>query len=237
MSGEAILVVDDDERICRLLRRYLAANGFEVDTATDGDQMRDAMRRRRPDLILMDLQLPGTSGLELVREQRAASNAGIIILTGSGGAVDRIVGLEIGADDYVQKPFDERELLARIRSVLRRRGPARADPVDDHEKARFAGWTLDFTAHQLTDEAGRETELTGQEYQFLEMLVRSPNRVFTRDQIMDRIAGRSWMPTDRSVDVLVGKLRRKIEPNPEKPVLIKTIRGSGYIMTTRVEFC
>lgn len=233
-EGTVILVVDDDPRVCRLLERYLLNSGLQVDIANDGDEMRRCIERRQPALVLLDLQLPGTSGLELLKELRIDSDVGIIILTGTGVDIDMIIGLEIGADDYVQKPFDHRELLARIRSVLRRRHTP-AQEVPDHSTAKFAGWELDFTSHQLIASNGEEVDLTGREFQLLGLLVKSANKVFTRDQIMDEVSGRGCMPSDRSVDSLVVKLRKKVEADPKKPSLIRTIRGSGYILTSRVE--
>lgn len=234
MSHKAvILVVDDDIRICRLLDRYLSKAGYQVTMASDGEQMYRSIQRQRPDLILLDLELPGTHGLDLAKELRQASKVGIIILTGTGVSVDKVVGLEVGADDYVEKPFDQRELLARIRSVLRR---VDESSLNDHSIARFSGWTVDLTARRLVDVNSEEVTLTGHEYQLLEILIVNANNVIRRDQIMAKIKGRNWIPADRSVDVLVGKLRKKIEQTPRKPDLIKTIRGAGYIMSARVEF-
>lgn len=229
----AILVVDDDIRICRLLERYLSKAGYQVSIASNGEQMYQSIQRQQPDLILLDLELPGTHGLDLAKDLRQNSKVGIIILTGTGVRVDKVVGLEIGVDDYVEKPFDQRELLARIRSVLRR---VDESALKDHSIARFSSWTVDLTARRLVDEDANEVTLTGHEYQLLEILIANANNVIRRDQIMSKIKGRNWIPSDRSVDVLVGKLRKKIERSPHKPDLIKTIRGAGYILTARVEF-
>jgi len=231
-----ILVVDDDERAVRLLTRYLSKSGYEVDSASNGDEMYECIRQRQPDLILLDLELPGKHGLDLARDLRGDSDdVGIIIVTGSGVDIDMIVGLEIGADDYIQKPFDNRALLARIRSVLRRIG--QRDPaVQDHNIARFANFSLDLTAHKLVDESNREILLTGHEFQLLEYMVSNANRVLSRDQIMDSVNDRDWLPSDRSVDVLISKLRKKLEADPAHPEIIKTMRSFGYIMTTRIDF-
>lgn len=232
-----ILVVDDDEVIRNLLTRYLSSVGYVVKTARNGEEMHEVIKRNSPDLIILDLQMPGKHGFELAREIRKDSETGIIILTGSEQPVDKIVGLEIGADDYVPKPFDERELLARVRSVLRRvKKSVNQTGNHDSSLARFDDWTLDFIAHELKDSGGKEVNLTSFEFQLLATLVKSPNRVLSRDQIMEHITGRDWVPSDRSVDVLVGKLRKKIEANSHKPDIIKTIRGTGYKFTARVKF-
>ncbi len=238
MSQDAnILVVDDDAIICKTLDRYLTSAGYKVKTASNGEEMYQCIKKQPPDLIILDLKMPGKHGLELARELRKNSNVGIIILTGSEETVDRIVGLEIGADDYVPKPFDGRELLARVRSVLRRVTlSVDAGGSSDKSVAKFSGWTLDLTAHELRSPAGVEVRLTSYEFQLLSALVQSANRVLSRDQIKENITGRDWIPTDRSVDVLVGKIRKKIEENPHKPTLIKTIRGAGYKLTAQVKY-
>lgn len=229
------MIVDDDERMCRLLENYLGAAGYQVQSAHNGDEMYQYIKLKQPDLVLLDLSMPGTHGLDLARDLRRKSNVGIIILTGSGEDVDKIVGLEIGADDYMQKPFDSRELLARIRSVLRRYEHPQYNE-DAHTTVEFSGFILDQTSHKLTDSAGKEIELTGHEYMLLEVFVHNANRVMSRDQIMDKIYDRDWIPSDRAVDVLIAKLRNKIEKDTRKPEIIKTIRGSGYMMTSRIEF-
>ena len=229
-----ILVVDDDVVICNILDRYLTAAGYRVKTAANGEEMYRCIKLQPPDLILLDLKMPGKHGLELARELRKESDMGIIILTGSDETVDKIVGLEVGADDYVPKPFDERELLARVRSVLRR--VLQTVDTTDKSVARFSGWTLDLVAHELKSPVGDEVRLTSYEFQLLATLVKSPNRVFNRDQIMESITGRDWIQSDRSIDVLVGKLRKKIEEAPHKPIFIKTIRGTGYKFTARVKY-
>lgn len=232
-----ILVVDDDVRICKILDRYLSSAGYRVKTAANGEEMRHCMQLQQPDLVILDLQMPGEHGLELARVLRKDSDVGIIIVTGTGGQIDKIVGLELGADDYITKPVDERELLARVRSILRRIKQTSDIPANlDESIVTFAGWTLDLTAHELKSPTGKDVQLTSYEFQLLSALVQSPNRVLSRDQIMDNIAGRDWMPSDRSVDVLIAKLRKKIEENPRNPGLIKTIRGAGYKFTARVEY-
>lgn len=232
-----ILVVDDDVEISKVLDQYLTSAGYRVKTARNGEEMYQCIKKKRPDLIILDLKMPGKHGLELARELRKDSNVGIIIITGSNETVDKIVGLEIGADDYLPKPFFERELLARVRSVLRRVTQTVATgESSDKSVATFSGWTLDLTAHELRSSAGKEVRLTSYEFQLLSALVQSANRVLSRDQIKENITGRDWIPTDRSVDVLVGKIRKKIEENPHKPNLIKTIRGAGYKLTAQVKY-
>lgn len=236
MDREAkILVVDDDIVICNILHRYLSSAGYQVKTANSGDEMHRYIKLMTPDLIILDLQMPGKHGLELTQELRKDSNMGIIILTGSEEAIDKIVGLEIGADDYISKPCDERELLARVRSVLRR-VMATTDQPADASVATFSGWTLDLTAHELRSPDGEEVRLTSYEFQLLVSLVQHPNRVLSRDQLMEHITGQDWVPSNRNVDVLMGKLRKKIEVDPHNPTLIKTIRSAGYKFTARVEY-
>tara|TARA_B100001971_G_C18184376_1_gene534718 strand:- start:74 stop:805 length:732 start_codon:yes stop_codon:yes gene_type:complete len=232
-QGTCILVVDDDERVCRILRRYLGTEGFHVVTANNADEMREQLHLA--ELVVLDLHMPDSHGLDLTKEIRhKRPKLGIIILTGSTDAVDRVVGLEVGADDYVSKPFDERELLARIRSVLRRTQEQMGTDDDQPSTLRFANYTLNLDSHQLMDD-DRDIELTSREFALLSLLARSKGRVLTRDRIMDELSDRDWMPSDRSVDQLVVKLRRKIESDQKHPELIKTIRGAGYKFDTVVE--
>ncbi len=232
---ERVLVVDDEPRICSALQRYLTREGFQVDTAHDADGLRSRIAASNTDLVILDLNLGADDGLLLARELRATSSIPIVMLTGKADTVDKIVGLEVGADDYITKPFEERELLARVRAVLRRaekqesRSDEGAEPV-----LHFGDWRLDLTAHELQTSGGEQVHLTNHEFILLAALARRPSRVLTRDEILVAIAGRDWSPNDRSVDVLVSKLRRKIEPNPDNPSLITTIRGVGYKFTTRV---
>ncbi len=234
MSQEAkILIVDDDRNICRLLSNYLCSEGFEVKVAHNGDQMTKQIGSTPTDLVLLDLHMPGYHGLELAREIRQRdAQIGIIIVTGSEDPVDKVVGLEVGADDFVAKPFDRRELLARIRTTLRR--VQRTDTTNVEGKVYFDRFMLDLDTHELTDSAGACIDLTNYEFCLLAAMVKSANRVLNRDFIMNIISGRDWFSSDRSVDVLVGKLRKKIEANPLRPILIKTIRGAGYKFTGRV---
>ncbi len=235
MTQEArVLVVDDDPNICRMLGNYLGSVGFDVKTANNGDQVNQQVQRNATDLVLLDLHMPGVNGLDVARELRAQNQkVGIIIVTGSEDPVDRVLGLEIGADDFVAKPFDQRELLARIRTLLRRVNQEEQTSLEG--KVRFDRFVLDLDTFELVDDAGEVIELTNYEFSLLSMMVKSPNKVLTRDQIMNTIAGRECFAMDRSVDVLVGKVRKKIESEPSKPALLKTVRGVGYKFTAKVE--
>jgi two-component system OmpR family response regulator len=231
-----ILVVDDDARIQRLLHRLLTAEGYVVESVSSGTRMRSALGEKRFDLVILDLRLPGgEDGLSLAQGLRATSDVSLIMLTGKGEPVDKVVGLELGADDYVTKPFDRRELIARIRSVLRRAGATRAAVAHgDADVCRFDGWVLDLARHELTSARGQRIELTTYEFLLLAALARRAGQVLSRDRILDAIANRDWQPYDRSIDVLVGKLRRKLNDNPRRPRIIRTIRGIGYMLTPPV---
>lgn len=230
--ADRILVVDDEDDIRDLLVNYLSGFGFEVAAAADGRAMRAEVARERPDIVLLDLGLPGEDGLSLARELRTQPHPpGIIIVTGRGQAVDRIVGLEMGADDYVAKPFDLRELAARVRSVLRRtkvEAPVERDLFD------FAGWRIDLSSRSLTRADGAPVPLTTGEFDLLATFVRNPNRALSRDQLMELMHHREAGPFDRAIDVQVGRLRRKIERDPAEPELIKSVRGVGYLFAARV---
>ena len=238
MNQEAhILVVDDDVRVSRIIARDLTSAGYRVKTAANGEEMRRCIKVQQPDIVILDLQMPGEHGLELTRKLRQDSDVGIIIVTGTGDKVDEIVGLEGGADDYLTKPVEERALLARVRSVLRRViSSSASSDTSDKTVAKFSDWILDFTAHELRSPTGEEIILTSYEFQLLATLVRNANRVLSRDQIMESITGRDWITNDRVGDVLMGKLRKKIEEDPHNPSMIKTIRGTGYKFTARVKY-
>jgi two-component system phosphate regulon response regulator OmpR len=234
MSGpERILVVDDDPALRELLHAYLSDTGFIVDLAEDGNEMRQVMARAMPDAIVLDLMMPGEDGLALTRELRGqgANALPILILSARGEEVDRVVGLEMGADDYLAKPFSPRELLARLRALLRR---AHVEPVQDDSGAalRFGVHQVDLAAHRLLRD-GVDIGLSGAEFDLLKVLVEHPNRVLTRDILMDMLKGYEWSPNDRTIDIRVGRLRRKIEPDPGNPVYIRTIRGEGYLFNPR----
>lgn len=233
--AERLLVVDDEEDIRELLDTYLTGYGFEVRTVASGAQMRAALREAPCDLVLLDLGLPGEDGLTLARELRADPNIGIIIVTGRGQPVDRIIGLEVGADDYVAKPFNPRELLARIRAVLRRtteRAEHRRDPAP--RTIRFSGWTLEPSRRRLLNPEGAEVSLTGGEYDLLVALVDRANRVLTRDMLLDLLRGRQAGPFDRAIDVAISRLRRKLEDDGRHAQIIKTVRGGGYVLASDV---
>jgi two-component system phosphate regulon response regulator OmpR len=235
-NPHSILIVDDDPRICRLVARHLSREGYSVRTASSGEEMRRRIAEEQPQLVILDLMLPDEDGFSLAREIRAESNVGIVMLTGKTDTVDKIVGLEIGADDYVTKPFDERELVARVRSVLRRMNDDASEKKRGGSIACFEGWTLDLKGYDLTSPDGEPVHLTSHEFQLLSALVTHTHCVLTRDTILDLVSGRDWDPDDRSIDVLVGKLRKKIEADPHNPKLIKTIRGAGYKLTAKITF-
>ena len=230
-----ILVVDDDREIRDLTGRYLRKHGFRVESAADAKAMDRLLRDGRFDLIVLDLMLPGEDGLSICRRLRASTRIPILMLTAVAEDTDRIIGLEIGADDYLTKPFNPRELLARIRAVLRRAEGAgsAADPVEG--VLIFSGWRLDPARRELRDPQGVLIELTAGEFGLLMALVERPRRVLSRDRLLDLTKGRDAQPFDRSIDVQVSRLRRKIEPDPKNPDMIKTVRSGGYIFTLPVE--
>lgn len=230
-----ILIVDDDGQIRQLLAAFLRDNGFDVVLARDGVEMRDAIRQAPTDLVVLDLMLPGTGGLELCRELRRASTVPVIMLTARGDETDRIVGLEVGADDYLAKPFNPRELLARIRAVLRRSGGDAAEAIVARSGYTFEGWRVDLLRRELTNPDGVLVELSGAEFDMLLAFLESPNRVLTRERLLETARNRQADVFDRSVDVLVSRLRRKLEGGPvDTPPLIKTVRGAGYLFLPRV---
>ncbi len=225
-----ILVVDDDAGIRDLLAEYLAQQGYVVDTARDGREMDACLARSRPALIVMDLMLPGEDGLGLTRRVKAEAGCPVIMLSARGEDIDRIVGLEVGADDYLAKPFNPRELLARIRAVLRR-GPAAGDEAANRT-LHFGPFALDLDAQRL-DRGDEEIPLTHAEFALLQIFAEHPNRALSRDQIMDWIKGYERDPFDRSIDVRVTRLRRKIEDDPANPVYIRTVWGQGYLFSPK----
>jgi two-component system, OmpR family, response regulator len=234
-AADHIVIVDDQPEICELVYNYLSGEGYRVSTANDGPSMRRIMQQYEVDLVLLDIQLPGDDGLSLARQLRAVSDIGIIILTGRGETVDRIIGLEMGADDYLPKPFHLRELLARVKSVLRRasaRGEASKTPP---QSAVFNGWKLDLTSRELKAPSGEEVRLTTGEFDLLAAFVGNANQVLSRDRLLDLARNRESGPFDRTIDVQVGRLRKKLEDDPQNPSLIKTVRGSGYIFTASVD--
>ena len=233
--ADHVLVVDDDAEIRKLLGEYLERNGFRVSLATDGTEMRRALDRSRPDIVVLDLMLPGDSGLKLCRDLRVESSLPVIMLTARADEVDRIVGLEMGADDYLAKPFSPRELVARIRSILRRaRGLASPAGGGAHQ-LRFAGWTLDLAGRQLVAPDGVVVALSGAEFKLLSVFVEHPNRVLDRNQLMDLTVGRDGAPFDRSIDVQVSRLRVRLRDDAREPRIIKTVRNEGYVLAAVVE--
>jgi two-component system OmpR family response regulator len=235
-TQDHILIVDDDAEIRGLLGDYLRRNGYRASAAADGKAMRTALSRGKVDLIVLDLMLPGDDGLTLCRELRATSDMPVIMLTARGDETDRIVGLEMGADDYLAKPFSPRELLARIKSVLRRyRSLPRALRADDARAIAFAGWRLDIAARHLVSAEGVVTPLSGGEYQLLKIFLSHPNHVLSRDQLMVLAKGREADPADRTIDIQVSRLRHRLRDDPADPRIIKTVRGEGYVLATPVE--
>jgi two-component system phosphate regulon response regulator OmpR len=228
-----ILVVDDEAEIRDMVQEYLTMQGFTVETADGGTAMRRALTKRRPDVVLLDVKMPGEDGLTLARYLREHGRMGVIMVTAAGEVVDRIVGLEVGADDYLAKPFDLRELMARIKSVLRRLAPDAPSGADSgrlsHTEIRFGRCTLNLQTRQLVDEDGKEQALTTMEFDLLKAFALNPNRVLTRDQLLELAHHRSWEPYDRSIDIRITRLRRKIEADATRPQILKTVRGAGYI--------
>lgn len=228
MSLPDLLVVDDDAELRELTEAYLSQQGFTVRTVADAAEMDAALADRRPDLIILDLMLPGEDGLSIAKRLKAdGGRVPIIMLSAQGDDVDRIVGLEVGADDYLAKPFNPRELLARIRAVLRRASRAQ-EPGGARVIRQFGPFTLDLDAHKLTRD-GEEVALTSGEFDLLAVLSAHPNRVLDRDRILDLLTGAERSPFDRSIDVRVTRLRSKIEPDPSRPVYIRTVWGKGYM--------
>jgi DNA-binding response OmpR family regulator len=239
-----LLVVDDDASVRAMLREYMASHGFAVSEAASGTEMREVLDRELPDVVLLDVRLPGEDGLTLARFLRERYDVGIIMVTASGDVVDRVVGLEVGADDYVAKPFDPRELLARIKSVLRRiqakpepatpaaaspsSAPAPLAPITTRQSVGRC--SIDLEARRLFDQDGGELPLTAMEFDLLKVFLMNANRVLSRDQLLLNTRNREWEPFDRSIDIRIGRLRRKIEPDPAgEPRFIRTVRNAGYV--------
>jgi len=234
-ESEHILVVDDDTEIRDLLSTYLGKNGYRVTAAADGKRMWAALDNGRVDLIVLDLMLPGDDGLVLCRNLRAKSKLPVIMLTARGDEMDRILGLEMGADDYLPKPFNPRELLARIKGVLRRVREMPAGSVHGEVgQLRFSGWCLDTAARHLYSPQGVVVPLSYGEYRLLHVFLSHPNRVLSRDQLLELTQGREAEPFDRSIDVLVGRLRKRLGDTASEQQIIQTARGEGYILIARV---
>ena len=238
-SPAHIAVLDDDAQITGLLAGYLRNHGYRVSETHAGAALLQMMTADPPDLVLLDLGLPGEDGFSIARQLREHWHCGLIIVTGRGDAIDKVVGLEVGADDYVTKPFDLRELLARIKAVLRR---TLAAPVPQAvavpappRRYRFAAWELDLAARRLLDAAGQEVSLTGGEFDLLVVFVAHAGRVLSRDFLLEQTRRREAAPFDRTIDVQVGRLRRKLEADVDDPQIIKSVRGAGYILVSPVQ--
>lgn len=235
MDNNKILFVDDDQRLCRLIKRYLEHGGYEVSYATCGEELHAMLEQQNYALLLLDIMLPGKDGLTLAQEVRTRSNIPIIFLSAKADIDDRVNGLEVGADDYITKPFEEKELLARVQSVLRRANASQSGSVL-RTQARFAGWTLNLLNQTLISPNGERVDITTNEYRLLSTMVSRPNVTIRREEILHILSGREWSPLDRSADMAISKLRKKIERNPNKPELIRTVRNKGYQLTAVVEF-
>ena len=236
-----ILVVDDDAEVRALLRRCFELEGYQVTEAKDGNELRSRMQEHRTTLITLDLTLGGEDGLALAREIRSADNIPIVMITGKSDPIDRIVGLELGADDYITKPFHLREVLARVRAVLRRYEPTlqvKPDPQSaepDQRGFAFDRFELRSAKREVTELGGKVVDLTTAEFNMLQMFVERPSCVLSRDNIMDLLKGHEWSPLDRSIDSLIARLRKKIEADGDNPRLIKTVRGIGYVLAVDVK--
>jgi len=228
-----IAIVDDEPLIQATLVSYFENAGFQVRAADTADGLRRLMAREKIDFVLLDIRLPDGDGLSLMRDIRAESDVPVILVTGRTEEADRIIGLELGADDYVTKPFSPREVLARVNTVLRRTRMSR-DEGAGRRLRRFAGWCLDLDEHRLTSPAGEPVRLTAAEFELLAALVRHPGRILSRNDLLDVMSSREWDPNDRTVDVLVGRLRRKIEADPGRPQMIVTEYGLGYVFAEKV---
>jgi two-component system phosphate regulon response regulator OmpR len=245
MAGERILVVDDDPDIRAVLVEYLGSHGYAASAVEDGARMRESLAQSLPDVVLLDVTLRGEDGLSLARFLREHYRVGIIMVTAAGDVIDRVLGLEMGADDYLAKPFDLRELRARLKSVLRRLASADAPPAATGGEAASAPrpgsravigkCRLDLRSQQLFDDAGHEVAITAMEFALLRAFVEHPNEVLTRDRLLTLTRNREWEPFDRSIDIRIARVRRKVEDDPENPRAIRTVRGAGYMFVPPAE--
>lgn len=224
-----IAVVDDERDIRETVAEYLEINGYRVSKADGGTALRRLVEQSDLDLVILDITMPGEDGLSLARHLRDKSGAGVIMLTARDAVVERVVGIEMGADDYVTKPFDLRELLARVKAVLRRVRRTANPAVDAGQRVTFGSHVLDLDAHKLFDGGGGEVAITAMEFDLLRTFAERPNRVLSREQLLDLAHNRDSDPFDRSIDIRIARLRRKIEPDPKTPTVIKTVRGAGYL--------
>lgn len=228
-----IVVCDDEPDIRDTVGEYLERQGFVISQAENGDALRQILGEREVDAVVLDITMPGEDGLSIARSLRTTSDVAIVMLTGNAEVVDRIIGLEMGADDYLAKPVDLRELLARLKAVLRRTAKSAAEETsssaaDGHTMMRFGACRLDLEAHKLFDADNEEVQITAMEYSLLKVFAEHPNRVLNRDQLLELAHDRSWDPFDRSIDIRISRLRKKIESDPAKPQIIRTVRGIGY---------
>lgn len=230
LTAGNLLAVDDDPRATELIQEYFERHGFNVFTALDGIEMRAVLQREKVDVIILDMVMPGESGIELAGWLKDRDDIGVIMLTGVGESVDRIISLETGADDFMQKPCDLRELLARVRSLMRRVSHQAGNAAGADGFLTFGTWKLDLRRHLLVSEDGEDVELTTLEFNLLKAMAGNANRVLSRDQLMDLTKGREWTPTDRSIDNLISRLRRKIEPPDKRQSIIKTVQNAGYML-------
>ncbi len=227
-----ILICDDEADLREMLQEYLQKRGFTVRMAANGDELEALVEEKEPDLILLDINMPGRDGLTMLRTLRATYNTAVVMLTAAGETIDKIVGLEMGADDYLGKPVDLRELEARIKAVLRRQGASQAaqNPAAVvGERVAFGDFVLDLEGAKLLNAEGDEVQITAMEFRLLKLFAENRGRVLNRDQILEQAHDRSWDPYDRSIDIRISRLRRKIEKNPQKPEIIRTARGIGYL--------
>ncbi|NDW01505.1 response regulator [Salipiger sp. PrR002] len=227
--SDHILICDDERDLREMLAEYLGKHGFRTTLAGGADDLRTSLAVARPDLILLDINMPGEDGLSVLRSLQGPEAPMVIMLTAAGDVIDRVVGLEMGADDYLAKPVDLRELVSRIRAVLRRRLSAPAEAPQERSRFRFGKAWLDLEAAKLFDEDGAEMPLTAMEFNLLKLFARNRGRVLNRDQILEGAHDRAWDPFDRSIDIRISRIRKKIEVNPAKPEVIRTVRGIGYI--------
>ena len=232
-KGKQILIVDDDQEIRELLKEYLTRSGFDVLAAAEGGEMYQHLASNDPDLIILDIMMPGDDGFSLCQQVRRRSQVPIIMLTAASDEADRVIGLELGADDYIAKPFSPRELMARIKALLRR-AESRQPEKEDARRIRFADWVLDTLSQHLINDDGTEMDLTGSDFLLLSLFLQHPGQVMDRDSISDATRGRETLPMERGIDVQISRLRQKLGDNGKSPRIIKTIRGSGYMLIAEV---
>ncbi|MEP0943837.1 MAG: response regulator [Rhizobiaceae bacterium] len=231
VDNTRILVCDDEVDVREMVQEYLKKRGFQVTTAANGNELRAVLASGGIDLVILDINMPGEDGLSVLRSLRPDNQVAVLMLTAAGDVVDRIIGLEMGADDYLGKPVDLRELEARVKAVLRRKRveqPKRGS-TERMQSAQFGNYLLNIEAAKMTDGDGNELQLTAMEFSLLKVFAQNRGRVLNRDQILEQAHDRSWDPFDRSIDIRISRLRRKIEINPEKPTIIRTVRGLGYV--------